>query len=137
MVALEKGDRLDDVCDPLPGDDPPQLEDERLIDRESESTTCNRLVARREFGRVDATWDDRDPARVGAVETDEIVLVLRALGDGPIRLGHDGRFDVLALGRERVRCALMERPDLAESMERDDERGPRAAPHLRPHAAAP
>src|SRR4029079_9258471 len=124
MVALEKGDRLDDRVDPLPGDDPPQLEDERLIDRESESTTCHRLIARREFGRVDATWDDRDPARVRAVETDEIVLVLRALGDDPIRLGHDGRFDVLALRRERVRCALMEPTDLAEGMDRGDERDP-------------
>ena len=120
--ALEPSDRLDDGVDALARHHAAELQDDELARVEPEPSGARHPCAWANSVRVEAARHDRDPARVGAVQPDEVVLVLRALGD---RRGRPRRRPSPRCPRargERVGGALVQPTDLAERVEGDDER---------------
>ena len=124
-------DRLDHRVDALSRHDPSELKDDRQVVRQAQAVAGARLVAWMELVWVETARDDRDARRIGAVEPDEVVLVLWALRDDPVGRGDHRGLDVLAFRWKAVRGALMHPAHLAERVERDHEGDAESTPKFR------
>jgi hypothetical protein len=107
VVLDQPGEATDGGVHALARHHPPQLQDDALVGRPVEGEAGQRLADRRQFGRVEAARDDGDPRRVGVVQADQVLLVLRALGEDAVGLGDDAVLDLEARVREAVGVLLM------------------------------
>jgi hypothetical protein len=124
VVAAEPGEPADGVVDPLPRHHPAELEDYPLGRVEPDERPRLGPVDGPELRRVEPAGDDGDLPRVGAVEADEVLRVLRALGDDRVGLGRGAVLDRQPLLRERVRAPLVRPADPPQGVERHHERHP-------------
>ena len=110
----------DDRVDALPRHQSAKLEDHVLARVDAQPGADFGPVDRPEQLWIVAARDDADPPGVRPVEVDEVVCVLRALGDHQVRFARDALLDREALVREPVGAALVAAPHAAERVERDD-----------------
>ena len=119
----------------LAGHHAAELEDHALLGRQPEDRAGQALVHRAELVGVEAAGDDGDARGVGLVEADEVLLVLRALGDHAVGLPDHPVLDGEALVGEFVGLPLVQAAHPAERVEGDDERDAERALWLGRHQA--
>ena len=91
--CAEPPQAADRGLDPLARHHPAELEDEPLIRIEAQGDPGRRLLDGPELAGIKAAGDDRDLLGVGIVKPDQVLLVLRTLGDDPVGLGDDPVLD--------------------------------------------